>query len=90
MEPASPALPDDPGGRPGGPFAHIEAISSSPTAVNALGTVLEEFGASHQIEVTGSCVIAVRRPTPTVQEITASRTPEELLIKLRAERDGAS
>jgi hypothetical protein len=65
-------------------------MSSPPTAGNALGTVLEEFGASHQIEVTGSCVIAVRRPTPTVQEITAGGTPEELLTKLRAERDGAS
>jgi hypothetical protein len=35
-------------------------------------------------------VIAVRRPTATVQEITTGRTAAELLAKLRAERDGAS
>ena len=68
----------------------MAATSCPPSAENALGTVLEEFGASHQIEVTCSCLIAVRRPTPTVQEITAGRTPEELLTKLRAERNGVA
>ena len=32
--------------------------------------------------------MAVRRPTPTVQEITTGRTTEQLLAKLRAERNG--
>jgi len=57
---------------------------------SAFADALAEFGASHQIELTDLGVIAVRRPTATVQEITTGRTPAELLAKLRAERDGAS
>jgi hypothetical protein len=56
----------------------------------ALADALEEFGASHQIEAAEFCYVAVRRPTATRQEVTTGRTPEELLAKLRAERDGTA
>ncbi len=71
-------------GQPGRCTPHL------PPAEAALGIALEEFGASHQIEVCEGCIAAVRRPTSTVQEITTGRTAGELLAKLRAERDGAS
>jgi hypothetical protein len=56
---------------------------------NAFADALAEFGASHQIELTDLGVIAMRRPTATLQKITTGRTPAELLAKLRAEPDGA-
>ena len=61
------------------------------TVHEALPTVADvraEFGETHQIEITPDCVVAVRRPTPTVREITTGRTVEQLLAKLRVERDG--
>jgi len=57
---------------------------------SALADALEEFGQTHQITVEEFCVVAVKRPTPTVQVITIGRTAEELLAKLQAERDGTS
>jgi hypothetical protein len=57
-------------------------------ALPGLAEVMAEFGDTHQIEMTPDCVVAVRRPTPTLQEITTGRTVEQLLAKLRAERDG--
>lgn len=49
---------------------------------------LAEFGSSHQIEQAEHCIVAIKRPTPSAQEITTGRTVTELLAKLRAERDG--
>lgn len=57
-------------------------------ALPSLADVMAEFGETHEIEMTPDCVVAVRRPTPTVQEITTGRTTEHLLAKLRAERNG--
>jgi hypothetical protein len=57
-------------------------------ALPGVADVMAEFGETHQIEMTPDCVVAVRRPTPTVQEITTGRTAGQLLAKLRAERDG--
>jgi hypothetical protein len=70
--------------------AGISVPPRLPSPENVLGTVLEEFGEDYQVTVEEFCVVAVRRPTPTVQVITIGRTAEELLAKLRAERDGAS
>jgi hypothetical protein len=67
-----------------------EAARSIHEALPALNAVMAEFGQDYQIEMTPDCIVAVKRPTPTVQEITTGRTPEELLAKLRTERDGTS
>lgn len=56
-------------------------------ALPSLADVMAEFGETHEIEMMPNCVVAVRRPTPTVQEITTGRTAEQLLAKLRAERN---
>ena len=53
----------------------------------SIAAALAEFGSSHQIEQAGHCIVAIRRPTPSAQEITTGRTVTELLAKLRAERD---
>jgi hypothetical protein len=53
-----------------------------------IADVLTEFGETHQIEFAEFCVVAVRRPTPSQQEVTTGRNLTELLAKLRAERDG--
>ena len=42
------------------------------------------FGDTHQITVAEFCIVAVRRPSPTVQVVTIGRTAGELLAKLRA------
>lgn len=57
------------------------AASRGPT----LADVLHEFGATHQIHAAEFCFVAVRRPEPSVQEVTVGRTPAELLGKLRQE-----
>src|SRR5512135_2742413 len=54
----------------------------------SLADLQEEFGATHQITIEKLCLVAIRRPQPTVQEVTTGRTPADLLAKLRAERDG--
>lgn len=66
-----------------------EAARSVHEAMPRMTDLLAEFGQTHQIETTPDCIVAVRRPTPTAQEITTARTPEELLAKLRDERDEA-
>jgi hypothetical protein len=66
----------------------VAAARTVPQAHPSLGEVMAEFGETHEIEMTPDCVVAVRRPTPTVQEITTGRTTEQLLAKLRAERNG--
>jgi hypothetical protein len=90
MDSASPALPEGADAAADRATEHMLTARSLRWPDNALADALAEFGASHQIELTDLGVIAVRRPTATVQEITTGRTAAELLAKLRAERDGAS
>ena len=54
----------------------------------SIAAALAEFGCSHQIEQAEHCIVAIKRPTPSAQEITTGRTVTELLAKLRAEQDG--
>lgn len=66
------------------------AADLPPGRAPSLADLQEEFGPTHQITVEELCLVAIRRPHPTVQEVTTGRTPADLLAKLRAERDGAS
>jgi hypothetical protein len=55
-----------------------------------LSDVLERYGQQWQIEAAEFCYVAVRRPTPTRQEIVTGRNPAQLALKLAAEsRDSA-
>ena len=90
MDSGSPALPDGADYVVTRATEHILAARGLAQPANAFADALAEFGASHQIELTDLGVIAIRRPTATMQEITTGRTAAELLAKLRAERDGAS
>ena len=63
------------------------ADGQEPQTLSIAGA-LAEFGSSHQIEQAEHCIVAIKRPSPSAQEITTGRTVTELLAKLRAERDG--
>lgn len=58
--------------------------SVTKTAVT-IGDVLARYGDEWQIETSDFCLIAVRRPTPTAQEIVTGRDAGELAAKLAAE-----
>jgi hypothetical protein len=57
------------------------------TAPLTLAAALEEFGATWQVHEAQFCYVAVRRPTATSQEIMVGQTLDQLVEKLRAERD---
>ena len=65
-------------------------IHYAPLPEPTLADVMAAFGDTHQITVEEFCIVAVRRPSPTVQVVTIGRTAGELLSKLRAGRDGTS
>jgi hypothetical protein len=73
---------------PGADEQLAEAARTVHRQLPTFAQLLSEFGEQYQIETTAECVVAVRRPTPTAQEITTGRSAEEVLGKLRAERDG--
>lgn len=54
-------------------------------AVVTIGDVLAQYGDEWQVEQSDFCLIAVRRPTPTAQEIVTGRDARELASKLAAE-----
>jgi hypothetical protein len=56
-----------------------------PASAPTLPDVLSEYGERWQIEAAEFCYVAVRRPTPTRQEIVTGRDPGELAAKLAAE-----
>jgi hypothetical protein len=60
---------------------------TSETAPLTLGDVLAEFGAIWQVHAAQFCYVAVRRPTATSQEIVVGQSLDQLVEKLRAERD---
>jgi hypothetical protein len=64
----------------------VMAADSSPGMT--LADVLERYGQHWQIEAAEFCYVAVRRPTPTRQEIVTGRNPAQLALKLAAECDG--
>jgi hypothetical protein len=43
------------------------------------------YGGQWQIQTAEFCYIAIRRPTPTAQEILTAPTPEQLAAKIDAE-----
>ena len=51
----------------------------------ALTDVVEQFGDRWQIHAAEFCFVAVRRPTPTCQEIVPATDPARLAVKLAAE-----
>ncbi|MGH3280999.1 MAG: hypothetical protein ACRDNW_17960 [Trebonia sp.] len=53
--------------------------------VLTLADVLREYGGRWQIEAAEFCYVAVRRPSPTVQEVVTGRDPAQLAAKLAAE-----
>jgi hypothetical protein len=57
----------------------------APASATALSDVLHEYGGRWQIEAAEFCYVAVRRPTPTMQEIVTGRDLGELARKLAAE-----
>jgi hypothetical protein len=65
-------------------------IQNAPLPEPTLADVIAAFGDTHQITVEEFCIVAVRRPSPTVQVVTIGRTAGELLAKLRAGQDGTS
>jgi hypothetical protein len=62
-----------------------ESAAAGATPPLSFADVLEEFGAAWQIESAHFCMVAVRRPTPTSQEIVVGQTLDMLVEKLRAE-----
>jgi hypothetical protein len=54
--------------------------------VVTIGDVLARYGDEWQIETNDLGLIAVRRPTPTAQEIVTGRDASELATKLAAEK----
>lgn len=56
-----------------------------PVHVPTLADVISEYGGRWQIEAAEFCYVAVRRPTPTVQEVVTGRDPAQLAAKLAAE-----
>jgi len=65
-------------------------VQHPPLPEPTLADVMAAFGDTHQITVEEFCILAIRRPSPTVQVVTIGRTAGELLAKLRAGRDGTS
>lgn len=57
----------------------------APDSEIALSDVLREYGGRWQIEAAEFCYVAVRRPTPTRQEIVTGRDLGELVAKVAAE-----
>lgn len=55
------------------------------STVVTIGDVLARYGDEWDIETADFCLIAVRRPTPTAQEIVTGRDASELATKLAAE-----
>lgn len=71
--------------------AMILAMAADPSPGMTLSDVLERYGQQWQIEAGEFCYVAVRRPTPTRQEIVTGRNPAQLALKLAAEsRDPAA
>ena len=62
-----------------------ESAAAGATPTVSFADVLEEFSEAWQIESAYSCLVAVRRPTPTSQEIVVGQTLDMLVEKLRAE-----
>jgi hypothetical protein len=58
---------------------------SGTKTVVTIGDVLARYGNEWQIETSDFCLIAVRQPTPTAQEIVTGRDASELATKLAAE-----
>jgi hypothetical protein len=56
-----------------------------PVFVPSLADVINKYGERWQIEAAEFCYVAVRRPTPTIQEIVTGRDPAQLAAKLAAE-----
>jgi hypothetical protein len=50
-----------------------------------LADLIAVYGGQWQIQTAEFCYIAVRRPTPTAQEILTAPTPEQLAAKIDAE-----
>jgi hypothetical protein len=50
-----------------------------------LADLTAAYGGQWQIQTAEFCYIAIRRPTPTSQEILTARTPEQLAAKIDAE-----
>lgn len=63
---------------------------SVPKAAVTIGDVLARYGHEWQIETSDFCLVAVRRPTPTAQEILTGRNVGELATKLAAEGSASS
>lgn len=66
----------------------ILIMAADPTTGVTLADVLERYGEHWQIEAAEFCYVAVRRPTPTRQEIVTGRNPAQLAMKLAAEAGG--
>jgi hypothetical protein len=56
-----------------------------PVFAPSLADVIKKYGERWQIEAAEFCYVAVRRPTPTVQEVVTGRDPAQLAAKLAAE-----
>ena len=63
-------------------------MAADPTTGVTLADVLERYGGLWQIEAAEFCYVAVRRPTPTRQEVVTGRNPAQLAMKLAAEAGG--
>jgi hypothetical protein len=68
----------------------ITAMAADSGPAITLTDVLERYGQCWRIEVAEFCYVAVRRPTPTRQEIVIGRNPAELAVKLAAESNGSA
>jgi hypothetical protein len=66
----------------------VMAADTSPGVT--LTDVLERYGQHWHIEAAEFCYVAVRRPTPTRQEIVTGRNPAQLALKLAAGSGGSA